>query len=52
MTRAKRLLWLSAADLGPFRWSIFRGDRPSKMQKKKPCPVLPALIKQFPNCLI
>jgi DNA helicase II / ATP-dependent DNA helicase PcrA len=52
MTRAKRLLWLSAADLGPFRWSIFRGDRPSKMQKKKPCPILPALIKQFPQCLV
>jgi DNA helicase II / ATP-dependent DNA helicase PcrA len=52
MTRAKRLLWISAANLGPFRWSIFRGDRPSKMQKKKPCPILPALIKEFPNCLI
>ncbi len=52
MTRAKRLLWIAAADLGPFRWSIFRADKPSKMQKKKPCPVLPALIKQFPNCLV
>ena len=52
MTRAKRLLWLSAANNGPFRWSIFRGDRPSKMQQKKPCPVLPALIKQFPWCLV
>ena len=52
MTRAKRLLWISAADLGPFRWSIFRGDRPTKLQKKKPCPVLPALIKQFPHCLM
>lgn len=50
MTRAKRLLWLSAADLGPFRWSIFQGDKPSKMQKKTPCPILPALIKQFPQC--
>ena len=52
MTRAKRLLWIAAADLGPFRWSVFRADKPSKMQKKKPCPVLPALIKQFPNCLV
>jgi DNA helicase II / ATP-dependent DNA helicase PcrA len=51
MTRAKRLLWLSAADLGPFRWSIFQGDKPSKMQKKTPCPILPALIKQFPQCI-
>ncbi|MEM9272975.1 MAG: ATP-dependent helicase [Cyanobacteria bacterium P01_F01_bin.143] len=49
MTRAKRLLWISAADLGPFRWSIFRGDKPTKLQQKKPCPVLPALIRKFPN---
>ena len=52
MTRAKRLLWISAADLGPFRWSVFRGDRPTKLQQKKPCPVLPALIEKFPNCLM
>ena len=43
MTRAKRLLWMSAADLGPFRWSIFRSDRANSFQQKKPCPVLPAL---------
>ncbi|MEM8829882.1 MAG: ATP-dependent helicase [Cyanobacteria bacterium P01_G01_bin.19] len=42
MTRAKRLLWMSAAQLGPFRWSVFRPDR--SLQQKKPCPVLPALI--------
>ena len=52
MTRAKRLLWISAADLGPFRWSVFRADKPNKIQKKKPCPVLPALLQQFPNCLV
>ena len=45
MTRAKRLLWMSAADLGPFRWSVFRADRPESLQQKKPCPVLPALIQ-------
>ncbi|MGK7897752.1 MAG: ATP-dependent helicase [Xenococcus sp. (in: cyanobacteria)] len=49
MTRAKRLLWISAASLGPFRWSVFRGDKPTKLQQKKPCPVLPALIRKFPR---
>ncbi|GAB4523622.1 MAG: ATP-dependent helicase [Pleurocapsa sp.] len=47
MTRAKRLLWMSAAELGPFRWSVFRGDRPKNLQQKKPCPVLPALAREF-----
>jgi DNA helicase-2/ATP-dependent DNA helicase PcrA len=47
MTRAKRLLWMSAAELGPFRWSVFRGDRPKNLQQKKPCPVLPALVREF-----
>ncbi|BAZ46048.1 UvrD/REP helicase [Chondrocystis sp. NIES-4102] len=45
MTRAKRLLWMSAADLGPFRWSVFRPDQPTNFQTKQPCPVLPALIQ-------
>ena len=45
MTRAKRLLWMSAADLGPFRWSVFRADQPTSLQQKKPCPVLPALVQ-------
>lgn len=43
MTRAKRLLWMSAAELGPFRWSVFQSDKPESLQRKKPCPVLPAL---------
>jgi DNA helicase II / ATP-dependent DNA helicase PcrA len=47
MTRAKRLLWMSAAELGPFRWSVFRADQPTSLQQKKPCPVLPALIKHL-----
>jgi DNA helicase-2/ATP-dependent DNA helicase PcrA len=47
MTRAKRLLWMSAAELGPFRWSVFRSDQPASLQQKKPCPVLPALIKHL-----
>ncbi|MEO1341464.1 MAG: ATP-dependent helicase, partial [Cyanobacteria bacterium J06635_13] len=45
MTRAKRLLWMSAADLGPFRWSVFRVDQPASLQQKKPCPMLPALVQ-------
>jgi len=45
MTRAKRLLWMSAEELGPFRWSVFRADQPASLQQKKPCPVLPALIQ-------
>ena len=45
MTRAKRLLWMSAATLGPFRWSVFRDDGAVNLQQKKPCPVLPPLIR-------
>ena len=44
MTRAKRLLWMSSAELGPFRWSVFRSDNANSLQQKKPCPVLPPLI--------
>ena len=51
MTRAKRLLWMSAADNGPFRWNVFRSDKPNSLQQKKPCPVLPALGRQFPNSM-
>lgn len=49
MTRAKRLLWMSAEELAPFRWNTFRGDRQDNLQRKKPCPVLPALMRQFPD---
>ena len=45
MTRAKRLLWMSAAQLGPFRWSVFRPDNANSLQSKKPCPVLPDLVR-------
>lgn len=47
MTRAKRLLWISAAKKGPFRWNIFSRDRANNLQDKNPCPVLPALIHRF-----
>jgi DNA helicase II / ATP-dependent DNA helicase PcrA len=56
MTRAKRLLWMSAEAKGPFRWNTFRGDnkgdRTSNLQDKKPCPILPALMQQFPESVM
>ncbi|HEY9737677.1 MAG TPA: 3'-5' exonuclease, partial [Trichocoleus sp.] len=42
MTRAKRLLWMSAARQAPFTWS-----RPEKLQEAKPCPVFPMLRQRF-----
>jgi DNA helicase-2/ATP-dependent DNA helicase PcrA len=52
MTRAKRLLWMSASRLGPFRWNVFRSDRPTNLQSKIPCPILPALAREFPESVI
>jgi DNA helicase II / ATP-dependent DNA helicase PcrA len=52
MTRAKRLLWISAAQKGPFRWSVFNWERQGKLQEKKPCPVIPALKQKFPKSVI
>ena len=51
MTRAKRLLWISAAEYGPFRWSTFSG-KGDNLQPKKPCPVLPALGSHFPQSVV
>ncbi len=51
MTRAKRLLWISAAEKGPFRWSTFSG-KSDNLQLKKPCPVLPALRNHFPQSVV
>ncbi|WP_013322815.1 ATP-dependent helicase [Gloeothece verrucosa] len=48
MTRAKRLLWMSAAKQGPFRWSVFRTGQTNNLQDKTPCRVLPALMHRFP----
>ncbi|MBD2124413.1 ATP-dependent helicase [Trichocoleus sp. FACHB-262] len=47
MTRAKRLLWMSAAQKAPFTWS-----KPNNLEDKKPCPVLPALKRQFPEAVV
>ncbi len=46
MTRAKRLLWMSAAKKAPFTWS-----KPDNLQEQAPCPVFPALKLQFPGCV-
>jgi DNA helicase-2/ATP-dependent DNA helicase PcrA len=47
MTRAKRLLWMSAAQKAPFTWS-----KPENQDPRKPCPVLPALIDAFPDTFV
>jgi DNA helicase-2/ATP-dependent DNA helicase PcrA len=52
MTRAKRLLWMSAAQKGPFRWNTFTGHAADNLQPKKPCPILPALKNRFPQSII
>lgn len=52
MTRAKRLLWLSSEKKAPFRWNTFREDQNIQLQEKTPCPVIPALIKAFPDAVM
>lgn len=47
ITRAKRLIWLSAAKQAPFVWS-----KPENLQDRPPCPVIPALMKQFPQAVV
>ena len=47
MTRAKRLLWMSAAKEAPFTW-----NKPEILQNQEPCPVIPALQEQFPAAVI
>ncbi|MDJ1182744.1 ATP-dependent helicase [Roseofilum casamattae] len=43
MTRAKRLLWMSAARNAPFTWSKFNVNRQISLNSSDPCPVIPAL---------
>ncbi|MGB6295339.1 MAG: ATP-dependent helicase [Rivularia sp. (in: cyanobacteria)] len=47
MTRAKRLLWLSAAKEAPFTWS-----KPDNLQKQAACPVFNALKREFTECVV
>lgn len=46
MTRAKRLLWMSAARRAPFTW-----NKPDNLDERTPCPVFPALQQQFPQSI-
>lgn len=46
MTRARRLLWMSAAHQAPFTWS-----KPENLDRRSPSPILLALVKQFPSAL-
>jgi len=46
MTRARRLLWMSAARKAPFTWS-----KPENLSDRQACPVLPALARQFPQAV-
>ncbi|MGF1601273.1 MAG: ATP-dependent helicase [Thermosynechococcaceae cyanobacterium] len=43
MTRAKRLLWMSAAQKAPYIWHTFDWQRQDSLQTAQPCPVLKAL---------
>ncbi len=49
MTRAKRLLWMSAEKQGFYRWNLARDDNSSQLQDKTPSPVIGALLKRFPS---
>jgi DNA helicase-2/ATP-dependent DNA helicase PcrA len=44
MTRAKRLLWMSAAQQAPFTWS-----KPENVQAANPCPVVRELTGRMMN---
>ncbi|BFM38087.1 ATP-dependent helicase [Synechocystis sp. LKSZ1] len=50
ITRAKRLLWLSAAHQAPF-WGTFRGGK-NQLQNKRPSRVFLALQHQFPASVV
>lgn len=48
MTRAKRLLWMSAAQKAPF-WGTFNWSKRDSLSEKKPCPILQPLKAKFPG---
>lgn len=52
MTRAKRLLWMSAAKQAPFNWNWFDWRRQTKLDMQRPCPILQPLQAQFPQAAI
>lgn len=47
MTRAKRLLWMSAAQKAPFTWS-----KPENVDNRSPCPIFPVLKRRFPEAVV
>ncbi|MBE9196504.1 ATP-dependent helicase, partial [Synechocystis sp. LEGE 06083] len=47
MTRAKRLLWLSAAQEGPFAWNQMQARQSPRLRAKEPSRALLALQKRF-----
>ncbi len=47
MTRAKRLLWMSAAQKAPFTWS-----KPENVDNRSPCPIFPVLKRRFPAAVV
>jgi DNA helicase II / ATP-dependent DNA helicase PcrA len=52
MTRAKRLLWLSAAQMAPYSWGSFNWERQPPLERQNPCPVIPALKQRFPSIFV
>lgn len=44
MTRAKRLLWMSAERKAPFTWA-----KPGHWEERSPCPAFTALLDRFPQ---
>jgi DNA helicase-2/ATP-dependent DNA helicase PcrA len=47
MTRAKRLLWLSAAQKAPFTW-----NKPENLQEREPSAIVLALRERFPAAIM
>ncbi|WP_404786297.1 ATP-dependent helicase [Altericista sp. CCNU0014] len=52
MTRAKRLLWLSAAQMAPYSWGSFNWERQPQLERQNPCPIVPALKQRFPAIVV
>lgn len=47
MTRAKRLLWMSACDKAPFMWNMLETGGNNDLQSKIPCPVISILKRKL-----
>ena len=51
MTRAKKLLWLSAEREAPFLWNRFNWQQSDKLQSSHPSPLFTALCQKFPQLI-